>query len=315
MMRCVQCGRDYPERQAFCHQCGEPLRPREAPVEAPVPRPRAQATLGRSRAIVQTPGASALPVPAVRGPRAAGRRHGPGPGVAARVDAVASARHPEPAAPAGSATDKRRQCLPGSGGCAGGDPAGGTGTGAASSRRTRPRAGRDDASPAGGNAGSRTGPGGPRLAAREASPRPGPPRRKPAGAASVGPSAGRRPISTAARDRAEAAQRADGSRHLPAHGGIARDRARTRRPGHRSARADRVGAHRGRHARRLGPSPAPGRSDLPAVARQHRPGEPRLGRVARGGFAGGGHAPGRPAPGDVGPRHLRRHDGAPGGRA
>lgn len=51
MMRCVQCGRDYPERQAFCHQCGEPLQPREGPVEAPVPGTRAQATLGRSRAI------------------------------------------------------------------------------------------------------------------------------------------------------------------------------------------------------------------------------------------------------------------------
>ena len=196
MMRCVQCGRDYPERQAFCHQCGEPLRPREAPVEAPVPRPRAQATLGRSRAIARRrapPRSQSLlfAVLVLLG-AAVGLalvwRHAWMPSLP-RVT-LSLPRPPEaPPTSAGSASPAPALRRPG--------PAGGTGTGAASSRRTRPRAGRDDASPAGGNAGSRTGPGGPRLAAREASPRPGPPRRKPAGAASVGPSAGRRPISTA----------------------------------------------------------------------------------------------------------------------
>ena len=51
MMRCVQCDRDYPERQGFCHQCGEPLQPREASVERPIPRARSHATLGRARAM------------------------------------------------------------------------------------------------------------------------------------------------------------------------------------------------------------------------------------------------------------------------
>lgn len=51
MMRCVQCNRDYPERQGFCHQCGEPLQPRDASVERPIVRGRSEATLGRARAI------------------------------------------------------------------------------------------------------------------------------------------------------------------------------------------------------------------------------------------------------------------------
>ena len=64
-----------------------------------------------------------------------------------------------------------------------------------------------------------------------------------------------------------------------------------------------------------GPPAASGGSHVPAVARQHQPREPRLGRAAGGGCAGRGHAPRRAAPRDVVPRHLRRHDGAPGRRA
>jgi len=40
MMRCVQCGRDYPEAQAFCHQCGEALLPTGAPADRPPARER-----------------------------------------------------------------------------------------------------------------------------------------------------------------------------------------------------------------------------------------------------------------------------------
>jgi anti-sigma-K factor RskA len=47
MMRCVQCDRDYPEPQAFCHQCGEPLLP-TATTSTPAPlekRPAARERL------------------------------------------------------------------------------------------------------------------------------------------------------------------------------------------------------------------------------------------------------------------------------
>jgi hypothetical protein len=40
MMRCVQCDREYPEPQGFCHQCGEALLPTAAPAERPPARER-----------------------------------------------------------------------------------------------------------------------------------------------------------------------------------------------------------------------------------------------------------------------------------
>ena len=49
MMRCLQCNRDYPESQGFCHQCGEPLQPRDASVQRPMARGRSEGTLRRAR--------------------------------------------------------------------------------------------------------------------------------------------------------------------------------------------------------------------------------------------------------------------------
>jgi hypothetical protein len=53
MMRCLQCERDYPEPQRFCHQCGEPLQPRDAPaaLDHRVARGAPRATLRRTPAI------------------------------------------------------------------------------------------------------------------------------------------------------------------------------------------------------------------------------------------------------------------------
>ena len=53
MMRCLQCGRDYPDSEQFCHQCGEALQPRETPTDRPVARARSEIAARRARALAR----------------------------------------------------------------------------------------------------------------------------------------------------------------------------------------------------------------------------------------------------------------------
>jgi len=53
MMRCLQCGRDYPESQAFCHQCGEPLQPRATPADQPATLGKSELAARRARALAR----------------------------------------------------------------------------------------------------------------------------------------------------------------------------------------------------------------------------------------------------------------------
>jgi hypothetical protein len=53
MMRCLQCGSEYPDSQAFCHQCGEPLRPREASADRPATLGKSELAARRARALAR----------------------------------------------------------------------------------------------------------------------------------------------------------------------------------------------------------------------------------------------------------------------
>src|SRR5215470_19466600 len=51
MMRCLQCGQDFPDGQEFCHQCGEPLQPREVSPDRAAARGRSDLPARRARAL------------------------------------------------------------------------------------------------------------------------------------------------------------------------------------------------------------------------------------------------------------------------
>jgi hypothetical protein len=51
MMRCLQCGHDYPDDQAFCHQCGEPLQARAASPDRRPELGKAELAARRARAL------------------------------------------------------------------------------------------------------------------------------------------------------------------------------------------------------------------------------------------------------------------------
>src|SRR5215467_9489445 len=50
MMRCLQCGRDYPDSHEFCHQCGELLQPRDATASADRPGALGKSEIAARRA-------------------------------------------------------------------------------------------------------------------------------------------------------------------------------------------------------------------------------------------------------------------------
>ena len=330
MTRCVQCGRDYPEGQRFCHQCGAQLRPRDAPAaaERSTTRVGSAAAHRRSAARFRRRAASRSssllfatlvvlgagvglaivwrqdwmpPLPRVTismpGPQDQGQPEkavpAPEPPVApAPVQTEAPDTTP-PAAPAAEEAPAPRPARAP-------EPSSTVATTPPPSARVPEPAPTVTAPPSKRAPEPANG----KVASRPDSP---------------APAAERTPRSASHRTRArahdETSQRSGRSWLLPALAGRARDPPRPRWPRDPSAGTAPVGAHRRRRADGPGDATAADRADVSTVARQRRHGKSGLGGSADGGRPRRRHAPGRPAPGDVVPRHLRRDGGAPGRRA